>query len=34
MVQVNNRLWQLEKTFFQCRANPIISNWSPKKSIL
>ncbi|CAF4667346.1 unnamed protein product [Rotaria sp. Silwood1] len=33
-VQVNNRLWLLEKTYFQCRANPIIFNWHPKKSIL
>ncbi|CAF0972266.1 unnamed protein product [Rotaria sordida] len=33
-IQVNNHSWQLEKTYFQCRANPIILNWYPKKSII
>ncbi len=33
-IQVNHYPWQLEKTFFQCRANPIIFDWYPKKSIM
>ncbi|CAF3798026.1 unnamed protein product [Adineta steineri] len=33
-IQVNNHQWQLEKTYFQCRANPIIFDWYPKKSII
>ncbi|CAF3033085.1 unnamed protein product [Rotaria sp. Silwood2] len=33
-IQVNNHSWQLEKTYFQCRANPIILDWFPKKSII
>lgn len=33
-IQVNNRSWQLEKTYFHCRVNPIVDRWSPKKSIL
>lgn len=26
------RPWLLEKTYFQCRANPILFDWSPKKA--
>ena len=33
-IQVNDHLWQLEKTFFQCRANPIIFDWAPKRAIM
>jgi hypothetical protein len=33
-IQVNNQLWQLEKTYFQCRANPIIFDWVPKRAIM
>jgi hypothetical protein len=33
-IRVNNYSWQLEKTFFQCRANPIIFDWYPKKAIM
>lgn len=33
-IQVNDHSWQLEKTFFQCRANPIVFDWSPKKAIM
>ncbi|UJR25877.1 hypothetical protein I4U23_007227 [Adineta vaga] len=33
-IQVNNNSWQIEKTYFQCRTDPIISDWYPKKSIL
>jgi hypothetical protein len=33
-VQVNGQLWQIEKTYFQCRPNPVILDWSPRKSII
>lgn len=33
-VYVNEKPWKLEKTFFQCRANPIVFDWTPKKAIL
>ena len=33
-IQVHNHQWQIEKTNFQCRNNPIIYDWYPKRSIL
>ena len=33
-IQVNGDPLQLQRTYFQCRANPIIFDWYPKKSIL
>jgi hypothetical protein len=33
-IQVNDHPWQLEKTYFQCRANPIVFDWYPKKAIM
>lgn len=33
-IQVNDHPWQLEKTFFQCRANPVVFDWSPKRGII
>ncbi|CAF3574252.1 unnamed protein product [Rotaria socialis] len=33
-IQVNTHIWQLEKTYFQCKNDPIVLDWSPKKSIL
>jgi len=33
-IRVNDYPWQLEKTFFQCRANPIILDWYPKKAMM
>ncbi|CAF1162710.1 unnamed protein product [Adineta ricciae] len=33
-IQVNNQAWQLEKTYFQCRANPIIFDWEPRRAIM
>jgi hypothetical protein len=33
-IQVNNQSWQMEKTYFQCRANPMVFDWSPRKSII
>lgn len=33
-VYANDLPWQLEKTFFQCRANPIVIDWTPRKSII
>jgi hypothetical protein len=33
-IRVNDQPWQLEKTYFQCRANPIIFDWFPKKAIV
>jgi len=33
-IQVNNQSWQIEKTFFQCRKNPVIFDWYPRKSII
>ena len=33
-IQVNAQIWQLEKTYFQCKSDPIVFDWSPKKSIL
>ena len=33
-IRVNDHLWQLEKTYFQCRANPIVFDWFPKKAIM
>ena len=32
-IRVNDQLWQIEKTTFQCRPNPIIYDWSPRRSI-
>ncbi|CAF2311605.1 unnamed protein product [Rotaria sp. Silwood2] len=33
-IQVNNNIWQLEQTYFQCKSNPMVFDWYPKKSIL
>ncbi len=33
-IRVNDSPWQLDKTFFQCQANPIILDWFPKRSII
>lgn len=32
-IQINDQLWQIEKTIFECRSNPVIYDWSPKRSI-
>lgn len=33
-IQVNGRDWQLEKTYFQCKSDPIVLDWFPKTAIL
>jgi hypothetical protein len=33
-IQVNGYFWQIEKTYFQCRDDPMIFDWYPKKSII
>ncbi|CAF0773881.1 unnamed protein product [Adineta ricciae] len=33
-IQLNEKRWQLERTYFQCRPNPIVFDWYPKTSIL
>jgi len=33
-IRVNDYPWQLEKTYFQCRANPIVFDWFPKRAIM
>lgn len=33
-IQVDDRLWKIEKTVFYCRKNPMIYDWYPKKSIV
>ena len=30
-IVVENRLWLLEETFFQCRLNPVVFDWNPKQ---
>ncbi|CAF4382788.1 unnamed protein product, partial [Adineta steineri] len=33
-IQVHDYIWQLQKTYFHCRSDPMVFDWSPKKSIL
>ncbi len=33
-IRVNDYPWQLKKTYFQCRANPIVFDWFPKRAIM
>ena len=33
-ITVDDRAWLLEKTYFQCRANPIVIDWSPRKATI
>lgn len=32
LILVDEQPWLMEKTYFQCRANPILIDWSPKKA--
>lgn len=33
-IVVDGRPWQLQETFFQCRANPIVFDWYPNTTIV
>lgn len=33
-IMIKNQTWQIQPVLFQCRPNPIINDWYPKRSIL